>query len=109
MIAEMPAPSPSRLQKHTDLRAQDCGLLSLLPRLFDFRYPSSWRLYGINPAMRRSDSDYAVGWTKAGSSVPLHMQEISHFSSVHAGFHAQPFPCYVDTSGGPAWTGALIL
>jgi hypothetical protein len=39
----------------------------------------------------------------ARSSVALQMPDIFQFSSVHAVFHAQSFPCYVDTSGGPAW------
>ena len=49
MIAEIPVPSPLRLQKHTDLRAQDFDPHSHLPRLVDFPFSSSWRLYGINP------------------------------------------------------------
>jgi hypothetical protein len=49
MIAEIPAPSMLRLQKHTDIRAHDFGLLSPLPRFVDVPYASSWRLYGINP------------------------------------------------------------
>jgi hypothetical protein len=50
MIAEILASSPLRLQKHTDLHAHDFGPLFLLPRLVDFPFASSWRLYGINHA-----------------------------------------------------------
>jgi hypothetical protein len=49
MLAEITAPSQPGLQKNIDLRAQDCGPLTLLLRLVDSHYPSSWRLYGINP------------------------------------------------------------
>ena len=49
MIATILSPSTLRLQKHTDLSAHDFDALSRLPRLFDFTYASSWRLYGTNP------------------------------------------------------------
>jgi hypothetical protein len=55
MIADIPAPSPLRLHKHTDLRAHGFGPLSHLPRPVDFPFASNWRLYGIYPVKPYSD------------------------------------------------------